>query len=99
MNVLHDQPICSLLVLPVDSGGLDEFGFEANDGLGVLVAMEVDGEGIHDEVYLDLMSWMISEASDEVGDKMKILHRFQVSPSIAGLQSPTPKDGPLWVHL
>lgn len=54
MDVLHDQPICCLLILPVDSGCFDEFGFEANDGLWVLIAVEVDGEGVHDEEYLRL---------------------------------------------
>lgn len=48
MDVLHNQPICRLLVFPVDSGCFDELCFEANDGLWVLVAMEVDGEGVHD---------------------------------------------------
>lgn len=41
------------------------------------------------------MRRMILDALDEVGGKMKILHELEVSPSIAGLQSSTPKDGPL----
>jgi hypothetical protein len=52
MNILHDKPIRSLFVFSVDSGCFDEFGFEANDRLGVLVAVEVDCQGVHSGICL-----------------------------------------------
>ena len=46
MNILHDNPIHSLLVLAVDSGSLDQLGLDAVNGIGLIVGIEVDSKRI-----------------------------------------------------
>jgi hypothetical protein len=44
MHVLHDEPIDCLTVFAEDPGGFNELGFEAGDGIGMGVCVEVDGD-------------------------------------------------------
>lgn len=44
MDILHDEPINSFLVVTVDAGSLDQLQFDLLDGLGVIFGVEVDGE-------------------------------------------------------
>jgi len=46
MDVLHDDPVDSLLVFAVDAGGFGEFGFDAGDGGRVGVGVKVANEGV-----------------------------------------------------
>lgn len=46
MYILHDEPIDRLPVFAVDPGCFDEFGFEAGDGIRVVVGVEMDRYGV-----------------------------------------------------
>ena len=46
VDILHDEPINSFLVVTVDAGSLDQLQLDLLDGLGVIFGVEVDGERV-----------------------------------------------------
>lgn len=46
LDVLHDQPIDSALILAINVGGLDKLRFQACDGVWLVVAIEMHGDSV-----------------------------------------------------
>lgn len=46
LDVLHDKPIDSPLILAINVGGLDELRFQACDGVWLVVTIEMHGDSV-----------------------------------------------------
>lgn len=46
LDVLHDKPNDSALILAINVGGLDELRFQAGDGVWLVVAIEMQGDSV-----------------------------------------------------
>jgi hypothetical protein len=65
VDVLHDEPVDSLLVLAVDASGLDQLELEPLDAVGIVLGVHVDGECV------DHGGRVVKKAGWEASDRLK----------------------------